>query len=116
MEVIGCDKLVQRIEGVEKLSNLVWLRWITDYTKRPPVPKFIHDLTPLTALDVLQLKGFVWSSVGPNLPLFGKLQEFPDLVDFRCENSKPNTIRGLSALNKLPSLSNIVFSNCSDLK
>lgn len=117
MEVIGCNKLGQRIEGVENLCNLILFRWITDDTQRVHVRKPIHEQISLTALRVLHLEGFDWSNLGffpPNLLGCRNLQQLTlsDLWD----NSHISRTLVLPDAGNLPkSLLKLDFSKCTEL-
>lgn len=70
IEVHRGEELGERIKGVEKLSNIVCLHWYNNYYCLPSLPKFIHDLSMLTVLEVVVFKELNWlevESFPPNL-------------------------------------------------
>ena len=102
--VIGCENL-EVIEGIGKLSNLIWQRVF--------VPKFINGPISLAALQVLQMKGFELSSVG-SFPL-EYLRGLRNLQE--CGPSKHGTDSDYSTSLDLPWLmqKQLDFSNCTEL-
>jgi len=126
LDVIGCNDLGEKFEGVEKLRNLVWFRWMN--ISQPSI--FLQNMSLLTTLQVLDLRGGDSNSLvklPPNLigcinlreltlSSHGNLTSFPDLSNLskleKIDFSSCPKASGFPDLSNLYLLRSINFSSC----